>query len=302
MASIKKGSEDRLFTAINNTILAIFLLITIYPLYYTIIASFSDAYSVAKGQVILWPVHVTLETYRNIFGDVRIWTGYRNTIFYTAFGTLWNLFLLIPCAYAMSKKGLIGKSVIMLIFLFTMYFGGGIIPYYLLIKSLGFVNNPLVMIIPYSIPVTSMVVTRTFFQSSIPDSLLENARIDGAGEFRVFTQIVLPLSGAIIAVQALFIAVGHWNSFFSALLYLNDSKYYPLQLVLRNILLLNLSFKNIDLDHATIYELAEEAKRAYMAETMKYGIIFVASLPVLLAYPFVQRFFIKGVMIGSIKG
>lgn len=187
------------------------------------------------------------------------------------------------------------------IFVFTMYFGGGMIPYYMLIKTLGFINNPLVMIIPGGISVYNMIVTRTFFQSSIPDNLLEAAKIDGAGEFKVFFFIVLPVSGAIIAVQGLFAAVGHWNSFYSALLYINEKKYYPLQLILRDILVLNQSL-DVDLKTATIDEIMNAAKKAYLAETMKYGIILLASLPVLAAYPFIQKYFVKGVMIGSLKG
>lgn len=292
---------DRAFVIVNTILLTIVLIVTIYPFYYTIIASFSDAYSVVKGQVILLPKNFTLDIYLNIFKSQEIWTGYRNTIFYTAFGTLWNLFLLIPCAYAMTKKGLKGRTIIMGIFVFTMYFGGGMIPYYMLIKSLKLINNPLVMVIPGGISVYSMIVTRTFFQSSIPDNLLEAARIDGAGEFLVFFRIVLPVSGAIIAVQALFAAVGHWNSFYNALLYINETKYYPLQLVLRNILILNQSL-NVNIETATIQEIAAAQKRAYMAETMKYGIIIIASLPVLVAYPFIQKYFVKGVMIGSLKG
>lgn len=292
---------DKIFDAINLVLVALVVLACFYPLYYTVIASFSDPTDVMTGRVILLPKNVTLDSYRGIMKEKTIWTGYRNTIFYASVGTLYSLFQLLPASYALSKKALKGRKFLMGFFIFTMYFGGGMIPYYMLLKNLGLINSPWVMIIPGAFNVYYMIITRTFFETSIPDGLCEAAYIDGAGELRTFLTIVLPLSGAIIAVMALYNVVGIWNGYFNALLYLSDNKYYPLQLVLRNILILNttISTDNIGLDPA---QLADTARRARLAETMKYSLIVIANLPVLAAYPFVQKYFVKGVMIGAIKG
>jgi len=293
--------SDSIFNTINIVLTAILLVIMIYPLYFTIIASISNPHQVALGNVIFLPKEFTLEVYSNIFNNSQLWLGYRNTVLYTFFGVIWNLLLTIPCAYALTKRGLKGRGIIMGIFVFTMFFSGGMIPTYLLIKDLNLINNPLVMILPGGASVYYLIVTRTSLSSSIPDSILEAAKIDGAGEFRIFASIVLPLSKAIIAVMALFYGVGHWNSFFNALIYISDSRLFPLQLILRNILILNQELR-IDITAAETEQIALALRRANMAEAMKYGIIFIASLPVLIAYPFVQKYFVKGVMIGSIKG
>ena len=218
-------------------------------------------------------------------------------------GTLYSLVLIIPLAYALSKKYLFGRSQVTWFFLFTMYFGGGLVPSYLLIKNLGLINNPLVMIIG-GISVFNMVITRTFFQTSIPEELYEAAKIDGASEYACFFKIALPLSGAIIAVMALYQAVAIWNSYFNALLYLTNSRYFPLQIILRNILIMNEqmamdmeSFMNLDIQAQEII-----IHKQRMAQTMKYSLVFIASAPLLAAYPFVQKYFVKGVMIGSLKG
>jgi putative aldouronate transport system permease protein len=296
-----RSHSDKVFDAANFILVTVVVLVCLYPLYYTVIASFSDPTDVMTGNVILLPKNVTLDSYRGILKEKTIWTGYRNTIFYATAGTLYSLFQLLPASYALSKKVLKGRKFLMGFFIFTMYFGGGMIPYYMLLKSLGLINSPKVMIIPGAFNVYYMIITRTFFETNISDSLCEAAYIDGAGELRTFLIIVLPLSGAIIAVMALYNVVGIWNGYFNALLYLSDNKYYPLQLVLRNILILNTTINtdNIGLDPA---QLADTARRARLAETMKYSLIIIANLPVLVAYPFVQKYFVKGVMIGAIKG
>ena len=292
---------DRIFDIVNHVLLILVVIACLYPLYFTVIASFSDPYSVVRGQVIFWPQGFTLDSYRAVFQYKQLWVGYRNTILYTIVGTLYNLFLLLPCAYAMAKRGLKGKGVLMGLFVFTMYFSGGMIPSYLIMKQLGLINTPWVLILPGAFSVYNMIVTRTYLSSSFPEALAEAAKIDGAGEFRIFLTICLPLSGAIIAVMALFNALGHWNSYFNALIYINDSELYPLQLVLRQILVLNQSM-NVDSSTMTTEEIAYQLQKAYMAETMKYSVLFIANLPMLAAYPFVQKYFVKGVMIGSVKG
>lgn len=297
----RRSKGDFVFDLVNTILVIVVILICAYPLYYTLIASFSDPTEVISGRVVLVPLKPTWASYQSVLNYEMVWTGYLNTLFYTTCGLAWNLFLLIPASYAMAKRGLKGRNLLMAFFVFTMYFGGGTIPYYLLMKSLDLINNPLVMIIPGAFSVFNMIITRTFFATSLPDSLSEAARIDGAGEFRIFIQIALPLSGAIIAVMALYHAVGHWNSYFSALLFLNDSKLYPLQLVLRQILIQNQSL-TVDSSSLSTEQLEDLLQRKRLAETMKYSLIIIANLPILVAYPFVQKYFVKGVMIGSIKG
>lgn len=298
---LMRSRNDKIFDFINTFLVILVVIACIYPLYFTVIASFSEPEEVLKGKVIFFPEHFTLDSYRTVFSYGRIWRGYLNTAMYTVFGTLYNLFLLLPASYAMAKKGLKGRNVLMGLFVFTMYFGGGMVPTYMLMKDLHLINSPLVMIVPGAFSVYNMIITRTFFSSNFPPELAEAAKIDGAGEFRIFVQIALPLSGAIIAVMALFNALGHWNDFFNAMLYINDARYFPLQLVLRDVLLMN---QNVNFSSTTMSTeaLADLRRRQYLAETMKYSLIFIANLPMLVAYPFVQKYFVKGVTLGAIKG
>jgi len=302
-SAIRASRGDALFDVINTLFMAVFLFVMVYPLYYTIIASVSDVNELGLGNVYLWPRGFTLNAYKNVFINDSVWTGYRNTLIYTVFGTLYQLAVMVPLAYGLSKKNLFGRPLLTWYFLFTMYFSGGIVPTYLLMKDLGFINNPLVMIVT-GISVYNMVVTRTFFSNAIPNELYESARIDGANEFRCFFQIALPLSSAIIAVMALYHAVGIWNAYFSAMIYFTKTNLFPLQLILRAILVRNQAmmtnpdfFASMSSDEQLLM-----VEKARMAETMKYAVIFVASAPLLIAYPFVQKFFVKGVMIGSLKG
>jgi putative aldouronate transport system permease protein len=281
----------------------LFLLIILYPLYFVVIASVSQPYEVAKGNVILFPRGFTLAAYENVFKTSNVWMGYRNTIFYTVFGVLLSLFLTLTSAYALSKKHLTFRMAFTWYFLFTMYFGGGLIPGYLLVRDLNLLDKAYTLIILGSFSVFNMIITRTFFSSTIPDSLYESAQMDGAGEIKMFLQITLPLSGPIIAILALYYGVSRWNSFFNALIYLSSDNLMPLQIILRRILLLN----QTPLSQLNIQSMSDEAlensvKRAYMAQGMKYSLIFIASFPLLMAYPFVQKYFVKGVMIGSVKG
>ena len=293
------SKKDRVFEGFINLTLIIVLITALYPLYYTVIASISDPLMVTGGRVWLFPRNITMDSYKNVFANKEIWTGYSNTIIYTVLATSLDLAVTITCAYALSKKRLAGKNMIMGIFVFTMYFNGGLIPNYILIKSLGWVDTLWVMIIPGALSVYNMIITRTFYQNNVPDELYEAARIDGSTEIGMFFRILIPLSAPIIAVMALFYGVGHWNQFFNAMIYLNDHKLFPLQLILRNILLMN---QQMVMDNMTTEQMDSIARRAQLAETMKYALIFISSFPVLVIYPFMQKYFVKGVMIGAIKG
>lgn len=298
---MRKTKSDKIFDICNITFMCVILLIMFYPLYYIVIASFSDPAAVATGKVYLFPRELTVEAYENVFDNERIWTGYRNTIIYTVFGTALNLILTIPTAYVLSKKTLKGRNIISWYFLIPMYFGGGLIPTYLLVKDLNLLNRPYTIIILGGLSVYNMVVARTYFSSSIPEELYESARIDGAGDFVCFFKIALPLAAPITAVLVLYYGVGRWNDYYTSLIYVGQSEYQPLQLVLRSILIENES-SMVYADSMTENELLLATRRAYMAEAMKYSVIFIASAPLLAAYPFVQKYFVKGMMIGSLKG
>ena len=280
------------------------IILILYPLYFTVIASVSDPNEVASGSVVLFPKGITLDAYKNVFINSEIWIGYRNTVFYTVLGTLMNLILTIPTAYVLSKKYLSGRNILSWYFLFTMYFGGGMIPTYLIIRDLNLLNQPYTLIVLGGLSVFNMIVCRIYFETSIPSELYESARIDGASDFRMFFQIALPLAKPILAVMALFYGVGRWNDYFTALIYTTDKSLAPLQLVLRRILILNESMIQQIMSGQMLgaEDLAEQVRRAHMAQSMKYALIFISSLPLLIAYPFVQKYFVKGVMIGSLKG
>ena len=299
---IHESRADRIFNAINMIIMLIIVVVMLYPLYYTIIVSFSDPYRMLRGEIFLYIKGFTLDSYSYMFQEKSIWTGYLNSIINTAIGTVYALIVTIPCAYAMSRRGIKGKGAIMGYFVFTMYFGGGMIPGYILIKQLGLLNTRWALIIPAAMSVYNMIIARTFYQSNIPEELYEAAKIDGASEFTTFLKVVLPLSGAIIAVIALYVAVGHWNSYFSALIYISDKDLYPLQMVLRAILVQSQQLQNIDPNSVTPDEMVEMMRKQMLSTTMKYALIIISSLPMLIIYPFVQKHFVKGVMIGALKG
>lgn len=298
-----KLKSDKTFTVVNYTLLAILTLIILYPLYFTVIASISEPYEVVSGNVVLWPKGFTLESYAQIFHNEEIWTGFRNSTLYTVFGTMMSLILTIPAAYALSKKNLWGRGIITTYFVIIMYFSGGLLPTYLVVRDLGLLNQPYTLVIIGSFSVYNMVVARTYYQSSIPESLYEAAEIDGCSGFGQFFRIAIPLSKPIIAVIALYYAVGRWNDFYNSLVYITNSDYYSLQQILRNILLESQNaLSAINGDTMSSEEMAYFMRRAYLAEAMKYAIIFVSSLPKLLIYPLVQKHFVKGVMVGSVKG
>lgn len=300
---MKKKKKIGVFD-IGNCIFMLFILfITVYPLYFTVIASFSEPSAVATGEVVWRPVGFTLDSYKQVFAYKQIWKGYANTIFYTVLGTVFNLFLTIPAAYAVSKKYLPYRKLLMGFFLLTMYFSGGMVPSYLLVKNLGLINTRAALVLVGGISIYNLIVTRTYFMTSISDSIYEAAKIDGAGELKTFLSIALPLAKPIIAVMVLYYAVAHWNDYFNALLYVSDQTLEPLQSVLRRVLIQNQNALDESMMRQSMQpgELVDSAKRAYAAYTMKYTMVFIASAPLLIAYPFVQKYFVKGVMVGAVK-
>ena len=291
---IKLTSGDRAFYAVNAVLLALLALIVIYPLYFIIIASFSDPDAVLGGRVILYPVQVTFEGYAKILQRTDVWRGYLNTIIYTALTVVLSLAVTIPGGWALSRKTIPGKKFLMIYFIIPMFFGGGLIPFYNVMSKLGLINTIWAIILPSIMSVWNLFMTRTFFESSIPDGLVEAAKIDGAGEFRIFTLLVLPLSKAILAVMALYYAIGQWNSYFNAMIFLQNENLYPLQLVLKEILIAS---------ESTTGGSGETILEQYRtANQIKYVSVIVSSAPVMLLYPFVQKYFAQGVMIGSLKG
>lgn len=298
--AIKETNKDKVFKVFIFLFLTTALLIVLYPLIYIISASISNPAAVNSGEMWLLPKDITFEGYQMIFQNDAIWRGYLNTIFYTAFGTLINLAVTIPAAYALSRKDFFGRNFFTGMFVLTMFFSGGLIPTYLVVKSLGLIDTVWAMVLPNAAAVWNIVIARVFFQSSIPKGLEEAAIIDGASNFKLFMKIILPLSAPIIAVMALFYGVGHWNGYFNALIYLSDKEMYPLQLVLREILVLQeMASQNSNMSGSMAEALHSKQQ---LAAIIKYGVMIVSTLPVIIVYPFLQRFFVKGVMIGSLKG
>lgn len=293
----KRTPGDVLFDAFIAAACIIVFLIVAYPLYFVVIASVSDSTMVATGKVWLWPKGFSLYGYNEIFDDTRIWRGYRNTILYTTLGTFVNLLFTLPAAYALSRREFRARRFLMFVFVVTMFFSGGLIPTYLLIKGLGMTNTMWVFIFPFCVNVYNLIIVRTFFETSLPRELYEAAAIDGCGHFRFFWSVALPLSKAVISVIGLYYAVAHWNDFFTALVYVRNNELQPLQIVLRDILLSNQVFQA---GAGTGGEAGGYAQR--YADQIKYGVIIVSTLPILIVYPFIQKYFEKGVMIGSVKG
>lgn len=291
----KRSKEDIIFDTINYLFLSSALLIVLYPLYFVLIASFSDPVQVYEGNVWLVPKGITIEGYIRIFNDERIWRGYSNSLFYAITGTGINLFMTLPAAYALSRKDMGFRKGVLLFIAFTMYFSGGLIPTYLLINKLGIYNSVWAMLLPNAVAAFNLIIAKTFFETSVHDELREAAKLDGCSEIRFFIAIALPLSAALIAILTLYYGLAHWNAFFDALIYLKTNKLYPLQLVLREILLTN----EVSEMSGDVYNIAEQQK---IADLIKYGAVIVASMPMLVLYPFLQKYFVKGVMIGAIKG
>lgn len=292
---VKESLGDRIFGFFVYVILSVVAIIVIYPLLYVLSASFSDPSSILKGEIWLLPKGFTFDSYIKVFQNEKILIGYRNTIFYTVFGVLINLFLSIMIAYPLSRKDFVGRHLITIFLVFTMFFSGGMIPTYLLIKDLGMLNTIWAVLIPGAVSVYNVIIIRTFFQS-IPEELRESSEIDGCSTMQYLIRILLPLSKPIIAVMVLFYGVSHWNAFFDALIYLTDQNKFPLQLFLRDML--------IKEDMGDMAQVTDDTMARYLMqiEGIKYSVVIVASLPMLVLYPFLQKYFVKGVMIGALKG
>ncbi|NOU88325.1 ABC transporter permease subunit [Paenibacillus sp. LMG 31460] len=293
----RKNGFDRMFDITNYTIMTVIMLAVMYPLYIIVISSISDPDSVNTGGVWLLPEGITFEGYKRIFTDSKIWTGYKNTLIYTSLGTSLNVVLCLTSAFALSRSDLAGRNYFMILIVFTMFFGGGLIPTYLLVKEMGMTNTIWSQIVPGAVTAYNIIICRTFFQTTIPKELQEASEMDGCSITGFFFKVVLPLSLPIVAVMVLFNAVAHWNAYFTGLIYLRDHKLYPLQLVIREILIVNESQADSAIGGA-----GEDGGAQRIADIMKYGVIIVSSLPVLVLYPFLQRYFVKGIMIGSLKG
>ena len=293
---VKLCWQDKVFYGIVYTLIFFLTILVLYPIVYIISASFSSSTAVAQGRVWLFPVKFSLRAYEAVFNYKNLWLGYRNTIFYVIAGTVINVAMTMICAYPMARKGLWGRGFLSFLFTFTMLFGGGMIPSYILIKNLGMINTVWSMLIPGAMSVYNMIVARTFIQSNIPDELLEASKIDGCDDFKFFFQMVLPLSKAIIAVLTLWYAVGHWNSYFSAFLYLTNKNLYPLQIFLKEILVQN------EIESEAISNINDALELQNLKLLLKYAVIVVSTVPLFTFYPFVQKYFVKGVTIGSVKG
>lgn len=285
---------DRIFHTSVLVMMIIFAIIILYPLWFIIAASVSSPDAVLNGEMWLWPDAIDFTGYQRIFSDSSIWIGYRNTIFYTTVGTALNIVLTIPAGFALSQRHLPYRKYLMWFFIITMFFGGGLIPFYYLISDLGMIDHWTVLVIPQGLSVWNMFMVKAYYESNVPTELIEAAEMDGANQFKTFWSVIIPLSKPIIAVMILFYAVGRWNSYFDAMIFIRDEAKYPLQIVLRNILIVN-DYSSGGITGEDIYE------RLRLANQIKYGVIIVSSLPIILIYPLVQRFFKQGFLVGSFK-
>ena len=297
---MKRSRQDIIYDTIIFVILSFLFLIVAYPLYFIIIASISNPEAVAGGKVVLFPVGFSLAGYAEVFKNSQVVSGFLNSLLYTACGVFINLAVTLPTAYALSRDKFRGRKIVTIFYIITMFISGGMIPTYLVVKNLHLLDSMWSLILPGALSVYNMIVARTFFKANISEELYEAAEIDGCGVTQFFFRIALPLSGAIIAIMILYYGVGHWNSYFSALLYLDSENKYPLQLVLRSILVQNAS--QLAQNALTPAQQAAIEQKRQLTELMKYSLIIISSIPVLVLYPFVQKHFVKGVMIGSIKG
>ena len=294
----EKIKSDKIFTLINTLLLTLVMLIILLPLIYVISASFSSPQAVVEGKVFLWPVNPTIRAYKAVFSNKKIGVGFYNSFCYMIMGTAVNILLTLMCAYALSRKEFKAGKKLMPIFIFTMYFSGGLVPTYMLVKGLHMTNTIWAMIFPGAMSVYNMVICRAYMMNSIPDELYEAGTMDGCTPLKYFVKVAVPLSKPVIAVLTLYYAVGKWNDYYTPMLYLNMPSLQPLPTVLREILIMG----NIDQTSMSAMDMENMAARAGLAELLKYAVIVVASVPVMLIYPFVQKYFVKGVMIGAVKG
>jgi putative aldouronate transport system permease protein len=292
--TIKDSTGDKVFLFTIYVILSIMLIVVLYPLIYIVSSSFSSPAAVTSGRVWLWPVDISLKGYAQLFQTPKIMTGYANSLFYTAAGTAISVALTIMIAYPLSRKTFFGRKLLMMLITFTLLFSGGLIPTYMVVRAMGLIDTRWAVLIPNAIWVWQVIIARSFFQTSIPEELIDSSEIDGCSDFRFVRSVVIPLSKPIIAVLVLIYAVGQWNSYFDALIYLKTANLFPLQLILRSIIIEN--------NTSGITDALKQVERQQLAELLKYSLIVVATLPVLIIYPFVQRFFVQGLLIGSVKG
>ena len=294
--SFKGSRSDVLFWILKNLFLFFWFIIVLYPLIYILSCSLSNPQSVIAGKVWLFPIKPTIDGYKAVLGDSQIVSGFKNSFIYMFAGTALNLVMTMLAAYPLARNELKGKGLITTFFVFTMLFNGGLVPTYLIVKSMGLIDKRAAMIIPVAISVYNVVIMRTYLQSNIPQEIYEAAALDGCGDIRALVKIVVPLSGPILAVMALYYGVGHWNRYFNALIYLNSQKLFPLQIVLRNILIKN----TITSELAAGYW--DDSAQQSLIDIIKYSVIVVSCIPVLCIYPVVEKYFKKGVMIGALKG
>lgn len=287
---------DRMFYLISGLILTVIFLLILYPCIFVVPASFSSGTAVQSGKVVLWPVDISFVGYDTVFHNVNIWKGFMNSLFYTFFGTIINVALTMLAAYPLSRKDLVGRDKLMLFFTFTMFFNGGIITHYILVSKLGIIDTRWSMLLPGAMSIYNMIIARTFLQNSIPNELLEAAQLDGCTDIQYLFKVVLPLSKAVLAVLVLFYGVAHWNTYFNAMIYLRNRDLFPLTLFLKEILISG----QIDPSTVSDPELAEKVSQ--LAGVIKYSLIVVSMVPVMIIYPFVQKYFVKGVTIGAVKG
>ncbi|MFR2187928.1 MAG: carbohydrate ABC transporter permease [Blautia sp.] len=297
---IRRSREDVIFDVVLFVILTLIFIIVAYPLYFIIISSVSDPKAVAGGKVIFYPIGLNFKGYAEVFKDSRIIRSFLNSLFYTFCGTMLNLAVTLPTAYALSRKKFFLKKPVTIFYMITMFLSGGMIPTYLVVQKTGLLDTMWSLIIPGALSVYNMIVARTFFQQNISEELYEAAELGGCGHGKFFFSVALPLSGAITAIMVLYYGVGHWNAYFNALLYMQTESKFPLQLILRSILVQNEAQQNQQAVNAAARAALEESRQ--LAELMKYSLIIISSIPVLVIYPFIQKHFVKGVMIGSLKG
>ena len=297
---VKESRADKAFDITLFIILTLILIIVAYPLYFVIIASISDPQAVSGGGVTFLPVGFSLDGYAEVFKDTRVMRSFVNSIFYTTVGTCINLIVTIPTAYTLSRRQFAGKKFVTFFYMVTMFVSGGMIPTYLVVKNMQMLDTMWSLIVPGAMSVYNMIVARTFFESSLPEELFEAATVDGCGHTKFFFKIALPLSKAIIAIMVLYYGIGHWNNYFSALLYMKTESKYPLQLVLRSILISNEANLSMAVTTPEMQQALQEQQA--LVDLMKYSLIIVSSIPVMILYPFIQKHFVKGVMIGSVKG
>lgn len=291
-----RSRGDRVFDTVNYILLGLVLVSVLYPLLFVLSASISNPNYVTTGRMWLWPVDITFEGYLRIFRSSEIWLGYRNTLVYTGVGTAINIVMTMLGAYPLACREFPGKNFFSAMFAVTAFFNGGIVPTYLLVQGLGLTNTIWSMVLPNAVSVWLIIIVRTNIKTSIPEALLDSVQIDGCSHIKTLLLIVIPLIKPVIAVIALFYGVAHWNSYFNALIYLTDDSLYPLQIILRNILVQNQTMSS------SVRDLLSMAEQQLVAESIKYGVIIVASLPLLIIYPFMQKYFVKGVMVGAVKG